>query len=62
PLAALAETTSAVLLAVFLLVNVALIRIKSAAPEAPFRVPVWVPWAGLFATLAALAASALALT
>ncbi|MBK6467337.1 MAG: amino acid permease [Rhodobacter sp.] len=62
PVAALAQATSAVLLAVFLLVNVALIRIKSAAPEAPFRVPVWVPWIGLFATLSALVASALALT
>ena len=38
----------------FLLVNMALIGVKRKAPEAPFRIPVWVPWAGLFAALAAL--------
>lgn len=57
PVATLAETTSAVILTVFLLVNVALIRIKRRTPEAPFRVAGWVPWAGLIATLIALAAS-----
>lgn len=58
PVGTLAEVTSVVLLGVFLLVNVALIRIKAAAPEAPFRTAVWVPWAGLIAALAALAAAA----
>lgn len=57
PVATLAETTSAVILTVFLLVNVALIRIKRRTPEASFRVAGWIPWAGLIATLAALAAS-----
>lgn len=54
PVVALAEATAAVLITVFLMVNVALIRIKARAPEAPFRTPVWVPWAGLVAALAAL--------
>jgi len=53
----LALVTSAVLLGVFFLVNVALILIKRRTPEAPFRVPVWVPWVGLFAALAALGVS-----
>lgn len=57
PLQALAEATSAVLLTVFLLVNAALIRLKSRAPNAPFRIPVWVPWFGLVAALAALVAA-----
>lgn len=54
PVATLATATSAVLLGVFLLVNMALIALKRRIPDAPFRIPVWVPWAGLFATLAAL--------
>ena len=58
PVESLARTTSAVLLGVFLLVNVALILLKRREPEAPFRVPVWVPWAGLIAAIAALAATA----
>ncbi|MCV2864447.1 APC family permease [Albidovulum sediminicola] len=58
PVVALAEATSAVLLTVFLMVNVALILIKRRAPDAPFRVPVFVPWVGLFAAGAALAAAA----
>ena len=56
PVAALAKLASGVLLGVFLLVNMALIAIKRKKPDAPFRIPVWVPWAGLVATLAALAA------
>jgi len=55
PVAALAETSSVVILLVFLGVNLAAIRIKRRAPEAPFRVPGWVPVAGSLATLAALA-------
>lgn len=55
PVASLATATSAVLLLVFLLVNVALILIKRQQPEAPFRIAAWVPWAGLIAALGALA-------
>lgn len=49
PIEALAERTSQVVLAVFALVNVALIRIKRRGPSmAPhFRVPVIVPYLGL---------------
>jgi amino acid transporter len=56
PVSELAETTSTVLLAVFVVVNAALIALKRRAPEAPFRTPVWVPWAGLLLSLAALVA------
>lgn len=58
PVAALAKITSAVLLAVFLLVNISLILLKRRLPDAPFCIPVWVPWAGLLAAILALAASA----
>ena len=47
-LAVLAEATSAILLAVFLLVNLALVAEKRRRPEAPFRVPMAVPVAGVF--------------
>ena len=57
PVAALAEVTSAVLLAVFILVNAALIAIKRRSPQAPFRVPVAVPWIGLLSATAAFAAA-----
>ena len=57
PVAQLATATSAVLLVVFLLVNAALIALKRKSPDAPFRIPVWVPWAGLLAALAALIAA-----
>lgn len=58
PVTTLAEVTAAVILAVFFLVNIALIRLKRRAPEAPFRVPAWVPWAGIWLAAAALAAQA----
>jgi len=58
PVAALASVTSTVLLSVFVLVNLALIRLKSRVPEAPFRVHAAVPWIGLIAALGALAAFA----
>jgi hypothetical protein len=45
------------LLAVFVLVNGALIAIKRRAPEATFRVPMAVPVFGLVVALAALVAS-----
>ncbi|PQO23729.1 amino acid permease [Rhodobacteraceae bacterium WD3A24] len=57
PVAELAQITSSILLVVFALVNAALIALKRRVPEAPFRVPAWVPWAGLAAALAALAAT-----
>jgi len=58
PVAALASVTSTVLLSVFVLVNLALIRLKARAPHAPFGVHVAVPWIGLVAALGALAAFA----
>jgi APA family basic amino acid/polyamine antiporter len=60
PLEALAEWTSRVTLSVFALVNWALIRIKLDEPEPPagvFRVPMWVPVAGLAACLGFLGSS-----
>ncbi|MDX1716932.1 MAG: amino acid permease [Anderseniella sp.] len=60
PLEALAEWTSRVTLSVFALVNGALIRIKQSEPELPagvFRVPMWVPVAGLAACLGFLGSS-----
>ena len=57
PVADLAEATSAILLSVFVLVNAALIAMKRAQPEAPFRVPMMVPVLGLIAALGALAIS-----
>ncbi|KAJ55752.1 amino acid permease [Actibacterium mucosum KCTC 23349] len=54
PVEDLARATSAVLLAVFFLVNVALILLKRRAPQAPFRVPTWVPWLGVVAAATAL--------
>ena len=57
PVVTLAEAASTVLLGVFAAVNAALIRLHRREPTAPFRVPVWVPWAGLVSALAALAAS-----
>lgn len=52
PMEDLAETTSSITLAIFSLVNIALVRIKLAgmpAPEGTLEVYSWVPWAG-FAT------------
>ncbi|MBQ0750815.1 MAG: amino acid permease [Roseovarius sp.] len=57
PIADLAGFTSVLLLAVFVLVNGALIAIKRRAPEAAFRVPMAVPVFGLVVALAALVAS-----
>ncbi len=59
PLATLAEVTSAVLLSVFVIVNLALISLKRRVPEAPFRVPMAVPVLGLMLALAALAVTVL---
>ncbi|CUH86440.1 putative amino acid permease YhdG [Phaeobacter sp. CECT 5382] len=53
PLSQLAEMTSTTLLAVFILVNLALILQKRRAPEASFRVPMLVPVVGLLLSLGA---------
>lgn len=50
----LAEATSAILLGVFVLVNLALIVMKRRAPAARFRVPMAVPAFGFAASLVAL--------
>lgn len=55
PFATLAETTSAILLFVFVLVNLALIFTKRREPDAPFSVPMAVPVIGLVLALGALA-------
>lgn len=52
--ATLAEVTSAILLFVFVLVNLSLILVKRRSPEAPFRVPMAVPVVGLALSLTAL--------
>ncbi|MBD3678586.1 MAG: amino acid permease [Rhodobacteraceae bacterium] len=57
PVATLAEITSQALLIVFSIVNAALIGAKRKQPDAPFRVPAWVPWTGLILSLGALVMS-----
>lgn len=57
PIASLAEMTSTLLLAVFVLVNLALIAVKRAEPDAPFRVPTYVPVLGVILAGAALIVS-----
>ncbi|WP_282157409.1 APC family permease [Shimia thalassica] len=51
----LAETTSTILLGVFVIVNFSLIVLKMREPDAPFRVPMIVPVSGLVLAAAALA-------
>jgi len=55
PVAQLASVTSATLLSVFVLVNLALILQKRRQPGAPFQVPFAVPVVGLILSLLALA-------
>lgn len=55
PVQPLAEATSSILLAVFVLVNAALILEKKRNPQAEFRVPMLVPIAGLVLAMGALA-------
>ncbi|GAA6199460.1 APC family permease [Aquicoccus sp. SU-CL01552] len=55
PFTVLAELTSAILLAVFVLVNLALILQKRRAPAAAFRVPMAVPVLGMVLSAVALA-------
>ncbi|CUT13489.1 Amino acid permease [Bradyrhizobium sp.] len=57
PLTGLAEWTSRLTLAIFALVNLALLRIKTrelSTPAGVFLVPMWVPVAGLFTTASLL--------
>lgn len=59
PINRLAEWTSAITLAIFILVCAALIRIKkdgTPAPEGTFIVPMWVPYGGIIACVALLGA------
>ncbi len=55
PVATLAETTSSILLGVFVVVNLSLIIVKFRSPEAPFRVWWIVPILGLVLSAGALA-------
>ena len=57
PVAQLAEMTATVLLAVFVVVNTALIALKRREPDAPFKAHPLVPWLGLIFALAALAST-----
>ena len=56
-LVTLAGLTSAILLSVFMLVNLALIFQKRRAPQAPFTVPMAVPVLGFILSIVALAAA-----
>jgi APA family basic amino acid/polyamine antiporter len=63
PINRLAEWTSAITLAIFILVCAALIQIKKdgkPAPEGTFVVPVWVPYGGIIACAALLLAGLIA--
>lgn len=57
PVATLAEIAATILLAVFVVVNLTLIRVKRRALAAGFSVPILVPAAGALVSLAALALS-----
>lgn len=54
PVSALASVTSTVLLAVFVIINLALLRLKRVMPEAPFHVPTFVPLIGAVVAAGAL--------
>jgi amino acid transporter len=63
PLVGLADLTSRLTLAIFAIVNAALIRIKlrgDASPEGSFTCPLWVPFAGLVSSVALLLADQIA--
>lgn len=63
PIAGLAQWTSAITLAIFILVCAALIRIKQRGEPAPpgtFLVPIWVPYGGIVACAALLVTGLLA--
>jgi amino acid transporter len=57
PVTELAGAATALLLAVFVLVNLALVRLKRDGTRAAFAVPAWVPVAGSLASAGALAAA-----
>ncbi len=57
PVAHLAFWATQVLLTSFVVVNISLIWLKRKEPEAPFSVPVFVPWLGAVMSLMVLAAS-----
>lgn len=57
PVERLATITTAILLVVFMLVNLALIRLHRDGSRPAFRVPGWVPRAGIASSAAALAAT-----
>lgn len=57
PVERLAAITTAILLAVFILVNLALLRLHRDGARPAFRVPGWVPRAGILSSAAALAAT-----
>lgn len=61
PVAELATLTSIILLSLFVLVNLALIRIKQGSEPAAFSIPDWVPWIGAGLSAAALLISLLGL-
>ncbi len=55
--AGLARGATSVILVIFTIANISLIRMKRRQPQAPFRVPVFVPWLGVLFSLVALIAS-----
>ena len=57
PVATLAEVTTLALLIVFAIVNAALIGAKAKRPEAPFRVPAFIPWLGIVSCAATFIAA-----
>ena len=61
PLVSLAKLTSAMVLVVFTLVNLALIRIRrfGPAPAGAWSVPAWVPWLGAVASVGILVGAVL---
>jgi len=61
PLEGLASATAAILLLIFIAMNLTLIRLRRREPDADFRVPGWVPWFGFAAALGALALSLISL-
>lgn len=60
PVTVLAELTTQALLVVFAIVNAALIGLQRTQPVSPFRVPRWVPWAGMVGSTVMFVASLVA--
>jgi amino acid transporter len=55
PIETLAMITSLIILLVFAASCAALVRLERREPEAPFDIPVWMPWAALVVCLALIA-------